>query len=100
MSETKFTRAPWRLDGSVIRGQAHEGHERPVCELYRKISVDPETLANASLIAAAPDLLEALKWAMAQIGAPPKRIKGQNEGFCDKYDAARTALSKALGKEG
>jgi hypothetical protein len=51
---------PWRLDGSVVRGQSAAGHERPICEIYREVRTTKETLANAAVILAAPDMYEAL----------------------------------------
>jgi hypothetical protein len=41
------------------------------------------------------ELLKALKWAMQQIHPYSNRIKGQNERFCDGYDAANEAIRRA-----
>ena len=66
-----------------------------ICEVTARKAIDAvdfgfptvenseEFEANVRLIAAAPDLYEALKWAMTQIGYS-KRIKGQNDFFVIK----------------
>lgn len=54
--------------------------------------------SDANLIAAAPDLLEALQWAMNRIGGYTHRTT-TNGDFCDAVDRARAAISKALGEE-
>jgi|AGFS01.1.fsa_nt_gi hypothetical protein len=50
------------------------------------------------LIAAAPDLLESLQWAMKQIGGYHNRTKS-NGIYCDAVDRANAAIAKALGEE-
>jgi hypothetical protein len=61
----------------------------PVCRLLwpTDLRTEDETEANARLIAAAPDLLEALQ-AMLSVGQP--------EGLAEK---ARAAIAKAEGQE-
>ena len=44
------------------------------------------------------DVVEALQWAMKQIGGYSHRIKGQNEAYCDAVDRARAALARATGE--
>ncbi len=58
-----------------------------------------DMLGNATLISAAPDLLEALQWAMerAQLHYV-RRVPGQNDKFCDGVDRCNAAIAKALGK--
>ena len=55
----KFTSGPWTKHGSVIRS---------ICDNERKVADvqvrDDEGQANAKLIAASPDLLVALQWAL------------------------------------
>lgn len=53
-----------------------------------------EARKNARLIAAAPELLEALQWAMKHF-CYINRIKGQNEEYCDAIDFAHAAIAKA-----
>jgi len=70
MSETKFTPGPWevRLDDSTFgpKLEIHqEGAENrvPICErdLGFNDDVDEESKANAHLIAAAPEMYEAIE---------------------------------------
>lgn len=56
--------------------------------------------ANAHLIAAAPDLLEALIWCKSQgLATYSKRIKGQNDEFCDAVDRVDAAIARATGQK-
>jgi hypothetical protein len=58
--------------------------------------VDTQTArVNASLIAAAPDLLAALEWA---IGALAEPIHGDGSLYGREYANARAAIAKATGK--
>lgn len=60
MMDSKHTPGPWKIDGGIVRGWSTD-HERPICEIYREVRSSDATLANAALIAAAPQLLEALE---------------------------------------
>lgn len=55
--------------------------------------------ADARLIAAAPDLLEALEWAMTKLARPDARSTHASGPYpyLEKYDAARAAIAKAKG---
>lgn len=65
MSEIKHTPGPWRIAGKYKGDHGSFWLETefpmPVFELVPVIGVPGEHLANARLIAAAPDLLEALQ---------------------------------------
>ena len=116
----KHTPGPWRItnngdaivsdDGGTLiveTGQAYwqnleaasagAGHEIAKRHL-------PEVQANASLIAAAPELLEALKGCHAMLTecAKQHRLDGSGEGhgsMADKHAAiARAAIAKATGE--
>ncbi|TQC75582.1 hypothetical protein [Pantoea dispersa] len=52
---------------------------------------------DMALIAAAPELLEALQWAMTKIGPYTQRTNS-NQAHCDQIDKANAAIAKALGK--
>jgi len=97
---TKHTPGPWELCDEGDYGdfdglsQVILGDDRRLCAVHVS---DDETRANARLIAAAPELLKALKWAMRGIPKYAQRIKGQNEGYCDGWDAAHAAIAKAEG---
>ena len=99
MSNEKHTPGPWHVnyttfDNAIVRfhiaGETH-GSVYPVCEHTLEITPDSsEQLANAHLIAAAPELLEALKRAAAMMGRFPQ---------CDEaWKQARAAIAKAEGK--
>lgn len=72
MSDAKHTPGPWTTSGTVVSARVGAS-QRPVCEISiaapskgKRYSVDdhrPELMANARLIAAAPELLEALEQA-------------------------------------
>lgn len=95
-NETRHTPGPWDISWGTY--QDGEGHE--VCE-YRKQGQplaciakvcfhddqDGETKANARLLAAAPDMLEALK--MIRDGCGPDTWEGQK---------ACAAIAKAEGR--
>jgi len=67
MSEVKHTRGEWKSFGSFVYQIDVDGYKRKIADCSSKpaniITVDEimEDSANAHLIAAAPDLLEALK---------------------------------------
>ena len=89
MSTTKYTRGPWRIESGPH---------------YRAIRVDSEVIAdmrqigrsfnesNARLIAAAPDLLEALE-AITDLYDTDEGCRSRPE-----YKAARAAIAKAKGE--
>lgn len=69
MSEQRFTSGPWAVDAMVgyetALGVGVEGGNTALAVLTRDSNGDAETqLANAHLIAAAPDLLEAAQLAL------------------------------------
>lgn len=87
MKEFKGTPGPWRWHGSVLVNKDFI------------VGGDSKSFSdsNKNLIAAAPDLLEALQWAMNRIGGYTHRTN-TNGDFCDAVDRARAAISKALGE--
>ena len=97
MSE-KYTRGPWNANFTRFSGwvvgfhitDPEHGSLRPICEAYDKTgAMNPDEIAaNARLISAAPELLEALKWA----------VDNPND---DAYwiEQARAAIAKATGEK-
>ena len=67
MSENKHTKGPWAIEADADKAGRHPLHDNRhvvapsgiVCDLRDQ----PAQAADARLIAAAPDLLHALKWA-------------------------------------
>jgi hypothetical protein len=87
----KHTPGPWNYDRSGYSLYVNSGRE-----LVTALSMDGKRLetseANARLIAAAPDLLEALKSVIAWLDAPDE------SAFSDSQLAlARAAIAKATG---
>jgi hypothetical protein len=102
MSE-KFTKGPWNANFTRFSGwvvgfhitDLEHGSLRPICEAYDKTgAMNPnEIAANARLIAAAPELLDALK-ACAAVCAGEVMHKN---GLVNALEKARAAIAKATG---
>jgi len=118
MSEIKHTPGPWKLvarevleDGSVypthlVRGpedyqvSAIESHAAAELAIKHPEQGWGIREADARLIAAAPELLEALLWCKSQGWIQyTKRIPNQNAAFCDGVDKALAAIAKAIGSQ-
>lgn len=96
MSETKWTPGPWMRDGISVTTYAPAGQPRKsICTPYPDTSISVSVsyarmVGNADLIAAAPDLYEALAECLREHGG--YTIKGGAER------GARSALAKARGE--
>ena len=92
---SKHAPGPWKWNDGY-RGL--EGNDRTVIHYFDYegmwLPFTSERDANAFLIAAAPDLLEALKEALPWIGG----IANENGSAEDAYQAAVIAIAKAEGK--
>lgn len=113
-NEAKHTPGPWTMDYNVNRGRniyggpelrAQDKHtDHPSAEahiIHRTVAVIPHTAddrmnQDARLIAAAPELLEILKWARTQLGYSNRT--NCNGKYCDQIDAIDAAIAKAEGK--
>jgi len=84
VASASHTPAPWVIKGTQILGQENYPSFYPVCEMDMG---NGECVANARLIAAAPDLLEALEMMLAD---------SLDEGAI--YHAAQ-AIKKAKGEK-
>ena len=85
------TPGPWQTHKDCTDIYTSSGFS--ICEFY-SLPQNGEELANARLIASAPDLLEALK-AMLE-----KAYKQNwNDGYPAQVSAAETAIARATGKE-
>ena len=100
MSEKKYTPGPWRYEPDEdIPG--HKGPPRVVITdevigKHKRIFVDVAPMdANARLISAAPDLLEALEAVMDS----HKTSNMSNGAIREAEEMARAAIAKAYGKE-
>lgn len=95
MTEAKFTKGPWHYE--VISDTVEAGQHTTVCNMDIGCNQDEneENIANAHLIAAAPDLYEALYRLTRDC-----EIAGLQEqaGFDCWISMANTALAKARGE--
>ncbi|MFA5379219.1 MAG: hypothetical protein WC455_25915 [Dehalococcoidia bacterium] len=104
MSNAKHTPGPWAITEYIAPGYGHDRHKYrgvvadglKICETHPSIihSYDARDLSNASLIAAAPELLEALIQVRA---AMPDRTFATVEAKL-VIDMVNAAIAKAEGK--
>ncbi len=85
---SKHTPGPW-LEVSVASSRYIVTDECNICEMFSPRTRE-ERDANQRLIAAAPDLLEALQGIMAGVAGCQKN---------SEYEAARAAIAKATGED-
>lgn len=105
MSEAKHTPGPWVLDDrgcKYIVSKAGDGYiTRDVCRMDGSTMASVAQTANAHLIAAAPELLEALE--KLAVLADAFSVSGVYFGEIPEHsqaiDAAYTAIAKAKGEE-
>jgi hypothetical protein len=102
---SSYTPGPWEIDrdraGSLlgVTPRLRRPGDAPVC-FTPPIVANAE--ADARLIAASPDLLEALDWLLASIEADPKgeRYPGDGEErLLLARASARAAIAKATGSD-
>lgn len=105
MSAPAHTPGPWRYEKSQISGgfyitgsNEYGGMILPI--LGRACNFPRNVEANARLIAAAPDLLEALKdWCSQYDGwSDAELAKRANPATIARYKASRAAIAKAEGR--
>ncbi len=90
------TPGPWRRVGSTVQaGATDEGTHVMVSDSYFGHGDREETEANARLIAAAPDLLEALRAQRCSQCMPSE----PDDIVCDGCRMRRAALAKAEGSK-
>lgn len=108
MSGVKHTPGTWKIDFSYPRGLpggiSTMNGGRPVTRFNTFARpTSPEALANARLIAAAPDLLEALQYAVNTIEAMRptfSQVKDEGHAYHDQVlTTARAAIVKATAGE-
>ena len=100
MNNTKHTPGPWYVgdDGNVWRTPTADRTGTNICDMVSSVTID-ETQANGRLIAAAPELLEALE---SFLRAP--HIGSSGPGSCTievqefNLKAARAAIARAMGQ--
>ena len=104
-TNAKHTPGPWNYQMGIIHGEWKRPDDacatKPTVVRHNGLGFqgECETHMNALLIAAAPDLLNALKWFVADFEARQNR-EPSPDGAADAWDDARAAIAKALGREG
>ena len=96
---SKHTPGPWKIGAPPPNGEQTIGTEAGmmVAVATTGVGMEEETLANARLIAAAPDLLEALIEMTNALDLMQWKRLGSTLG--KPYEKARAAIVKARGKE-
>lgn len=93
--EFKGSKSPWNYDGNV-RGAVEGSIDNLVASVYPMHYENAEEMkANAHLIAAAPELLEAL---IELTESAKEAIDGLGD-LADAIDTAKAAIAKALGQQ-
>ena len=97
--KTKHTPGPWHVGRRFSGGAVYAEKGEEICAFSDLI--DPvESLANKRLIAAAPDLLDALAWALKnleEVAIPLANKHGRVTSMTECVVQARAALAKAEG---
>lgn len=96
MSETKFTKGPWSVDGwhtSAVIAKLSDLTYVRVAECDTKDFPNPDWKANAHLIAAAPELYEALEELMRAEAV----LDDDNAVLIAARQKAAAALARARG---
>lgn len=93
----EYTKGPWELDSDALRGDSYtaingEGWDElatVVTRMMGNAEDNPEGLANARLIAAAPELLEALELMVAMFADHTQYDE-------DGYETAAVAVAREV----
>lgn len=98
------TPGPWRVTGPGYIGSTTNGYIPIITPYTDRANRDkhggatPEAMANAHLIATAPELLEALEAAIALFNEPTRNPSGYPIGEPSWCPGARAAIAKARGE--
>ncbi|EOZ9154755.1 hypothetical protein [Citrobacter freundii] len=90
MSEFKGTPGPWFIADDALGNMTH-------IVLSKQYPFEMMSEENLALITAAPELLESLQDFMAESAGNAKSCSHDFECIC-RFDKARAAIAKALGK--
>jgi hypothetical protein len=100
MSKTNYTPAPWTVDGTTAAENLDVISKGGRVAMLDCDDIDADTLeANARLIAAAPDLLEALQDAEFLLRKAGQLAGAMQDSFNRSAADARAAIQKATGGE-
>ena len=97
MKTTKHTPGPWAVDltPSAINVDSDMGG---ICQVFGADNPDDETIPNARLIAAAPDLLSACRMALGDITQTVNYDEGDPQTLAT-VAAIEAAIAQATGEE-
>ncbi len=108
MMVAKFTPGPWHANWTRLNGKAigfhvadeTHGSIRPICEFYDGTEAMPpeEVEAHARLIAAAPELLEALQ-SIAEYWNRDQNETAMADACWHAIETAMAAITKATGDQ-
>lgn len=97
MSEqTKHTPGPWEQNVELVGGRVNHqiiGNHQIIADVYPSQPSQTELMANARLIAAAPELLEVCKFAYNELSGTPRP-----EMLLMLREQLKQAIAKATGK--
>jgi hypothetical protein len=102
---TKYTPGPWEIGTGIVKTPINSGHKHIAMVNYYKSGSEPERSvygeeheANAQLIAAAPELLEALEEAVTWMETYVRVTSTPNVGpLAQDITKAHAAITKAKG---
>lgn len=100
-AKAMHTPGPWRVDMAEVTARDTVGIDGPGWKSFAEVYVrvggrsSPEGEANAKLIAAAPDLLEALQAIADHYAGDDGLDRAMKEGIDAEIISARAALAKA-----
>lgn len=95
-----YTPGPWRQNGLFIEGGSRP--DQRICYAYGAYTdcADAEAKANARLIAAAPELLEALREILAHVESDTTQLIAGQCTLCHTYRIiGHAAIAKAEGRD-
>jgi len=94
----KHTPGPWHVEGMYVCPVGYQSN--PICGVSRYLGQPDENIsANARLIAAAPDMLEALKEALelAKLAESLTGCRGDDDYVWGVQEKISAAIAKATG---
>jgi hypothetical protein len=96
---TNHTPSPWRLEPAEVGGRVMACDDRAtIVHVPPGNPMNPEVYADARLISAAPDLLEACRAFLAYHDADGESDVEMMLNYADAVEAAKAAIRKATGE--
>ena len=95
--ETKFIKGEWKISSEGEYLEIIADDTEFICDLGEEYVAFEEEYANAKLIAAAPDLLEACVYLvrLKDLVLPPEPVKGVSEEFMSEFIALNNLIKMA-----